>query len=198
MLHLPNFNNPFTIDCDASRSGFRVVLHQGEGTIAFFSCPFAPQHLKLAAYEHELIGLVQAIRHWRPYLWGRRFVVHTNHYALKFMLDQRLSTITQHHWVSKLFGFDFTVEYRSGRLNTVADVLSFRMEGDSHLGALSAPSYTLFDDLRRELRDDAGLRALRDSIVADHGTPWCVADGLILHGDRIYIPASLAALLKAL
>jgi hypothetical protein len=30
-------------------------------------------HLKLAAYEHELIGLVQAVRHWRPYLWGAPF-----------------------------------------------------------------------------------------------------------------------------
>lgn len=28
----------------------------------------------------------------------------TDHYALKFMLDQRLSTVPQHQWVSKLFG----------------------------------------------------------------------------------------------
>jgi hypothetical protein len=82
--------------------------------------------MKIAAYERELIGLVQAVRHWRPYLWGRPFVVRTDHYALKFMLDQRLSTIPQHHWISKLFGFDFRVEYRPGRLNTVADALSRR------------------------------------------------------------------------
>ena len=42
VLHLPNFNNPFTIDYDASGSGFKVVLHQGEGAIAFFSRPFTP------------------------------------------------------------------------------------------------------------------------------------------------------------
>ncbi|KAK1649459.1 hypothetical protein QYE76_067264 [Lolium multiflorum] len=41
-------------------------------------------------------------------------------------LDQRLSTVPQHQWISKLFGFDFTVEYRPGRLNTVADALSRR------------------------------------------------------------------------
>lgn len=68
VLHLPNFDNPFTVDCDASGSGFGAVLHQGEGAIAFFSRPFAPRHLKLAAYERELIGLVQAVRHWHPYL----------------------------------------------------------------------------------------------------------------------------------
>jgi hypothetical protein len=43
------------------------------------------------------------------------------------MLDQRLSTIPQHQWISKLFGFDFDVEYRPGRLNTVADALSQRV-----------------------------------------------------------------------
>ena len=104
----------FIVDCDASGSGFGAVLHQGSGPLAFFSRPFAARHVKLAAYERELIGLVQAVRHWRPYLWGRRFTVRTDHFSLKFMLDQRLSTVPQHQWISKLFGFDFTMEYRAG------------------------------------------------------------------------------------
>ena len=93
VLHLPDFDREFVVDCDASGSGFGAVLHQGAGPIAFFSRPFAARHLKVAAYERELIGLAQAVRHWRPYLWGRAFVVRTDHCALKFLLDQRLSTI---------------------------------------------------------------------------------------------------------
>lgn len=54
------------------------------------------------------------------------FTVQTDHYSLKYLLDQRLSTIPQHQWVSKLFGFDFSVEYKLGRLNIVADTLSCR------------------------------------------------------------------------
>ncbi|WVZ52904.1 LOW QUALITY PROTEIN: hypothetical protein U9M48_003906 [Paspalum notatum var. saurae] len=100
--------------CDASGAGCGAVLHQGEGPVAFFSRPMAPRHRGLAAYERELIGLVQAVRHWRPYLWGRPFKVRTDHYSLKFLLDQRLATIPQHHWVSKLLGFDFSVEYKPG------------------------------------------------------------------------------------
>jgi hypothetical protein len=64
-----------------------------------------PQHAKLAAYERELIGLVHAVRHWRTYLWAREFVVRTDHCSLKDLLDQRLSTIPRHTWVSKLFGY---------------------------------------------------------------------------------------------
>jgi hypothetical protein len=126
VLHLPDFEQYFVVECDASGSGFGAVLHQRQGPLAFFSRQFDPRHLKVAAYERELIGLVQAVKHWRPYLWGRMFVVRTDHYTLKFMLDQRLSTIPQHQWISKLFGYDFKVEYKPGRLNTVADALSRR------------------------------------------------------------------------
>jgi hypothetical protein len=75
------------MDCDASGAGFGAVLHQQDGPIAFYSRAIAPQHAKLAAYKHELIGLVQAVRHWRPYLWGQSFIICTDHYSLKFLLD---------------------------------------------------------------------------------------------------------------
>lgn len=194
VLHLPDFSRQFTVDCDASRSGFGVVLHQDAGAIAFFSRPFAARHLKLAAYERELIGLVQAVRHWRPYLWGRAFVVRTDHYALKFLLDQMLSTVPQHHWVSKLFGYDFAVEYRLGRLNTVADALSRRGDDDVHLHALTGPAFHLFDVLCRELQEDAILHAFRDSVVAERGAPWRLVDGLVLRGSRVFVPATSSIL----
>jgi hypothetical protein len=63
VLQLPDFDKSFIMDCDASGSGFGVVLHQQDGPIAFYSRAIAPQHAKLAAYERELIGLVQAVRH---------------------------------------------------------------------------------------------------------------------------------------
>jgi hypothetical protein len=70
---------------------------------------------------------------WRPYLWGRRFIVKTGHYSLKYLLDQCLATIPQHHWVGKLLGFDFSVEYKSGATNTVADALSRRDNEEADL-----------------------------------------------------------------
>jgi hypothetical protein len=109
VLHLLDFDKPFTVDHDASGSGFGAVVHQGAGALAFFSRPFAARHLKLAAYEWESIGLVQVVHHWRPYLWGRHFIVRIDHYALKFMLHQHLSTVPPHQWVSKLFGYNFAV-----------------------------------------------------------------------------------------
>jgi hypothetical protein len=47
----------------------------------------------------------------------------TDHYSLKFLLDQRLYSIPQCQWTSKLLGFDFHVEFKPGVANVVADSL---------------------------------------------------------------------------
>jgi hypothetical protein len=113
VLALPDFTKGFIVECDASTHGFGAVLLQDQHSIAYFSRPVAPGHRSLAAYERELIGQVHAVRHWRSYLWGRPYIVRTDHYSLKFLLDQCLATISQYHWVGKLLGFDFTVKYKS-------------------------------------------------------------------------------------
>jgi hypothetical protein len=97
VLQLPDFDKLFVVDCDASGSGFGAVLHQGAGPLAFFSRAIAPHHAKLAAYERELIGLVKAVRHWRPYLllWQYSIRVKSSLLeALDLLPDQNIPPFT--------------------------------------------------------------------------------------------------------
>jgi hypothetical protein len=198
ILQMLDFDMPFVVDCDASGIIFGTVLHQGEGPLAFFSRPFAARHHKLAAYERELIGLVQAVRHWRPNLWGRSFRVRTDHYSLKFLLDQHLSTVPQHQWISKLFGFDFTVEYRPGHLNTVTDALSRHNTEDvaddvattcTVLCIRFGPSFAFIDDINRVTSTIADAQELCGRLDAGElGAPWRLDDGLLLHERRLFVP----------
>jgi hypothetical protein len=189
MLQMLDFDRAFIVDCDASGVGFGAVLHQDAGPLAFFSHPFAARHHKLAAYERELIGLFQAMRHWHPYFWGRHFLVRIDQYSLKFLLDQRLSTVPQHQWINKLFGFDFAVEYKLGCLNTMADALSRRDMEDNTVLALSGPTFSFIDHIRAATgtADDSRhlLQRLQDGDLA---APWRLEDGLLLHGSRVYMP----------
>jgi hypothetical protein len=73
ILQLPDFDRDFIVECDVSDTGLGVVLHQGGGPVVFFSCQLALWHTKLAAYERELIGLVQAVCHWQCTFGGRRW-----------------------------------------------------------------------------------------------------------------------------
>jgi hypothetical protein len=143
----------------------------------------------LAAYERELIGLVNAIRHWCLYLWGHTLVVRMDHYSLKFLLNQKLATIPQHQWASKLFGFHFRVEYKLGVANVVTDAFSSRDSGaESSLAALSTPEFTLFDDIRQEFDSNPTLQMIRDEIVAgERGDQWQVIDGLVTVAGKVYV-----------
>jgi hypothetical protein len=183
LLQLPDFTKRFFIDCDASGSGFGAVLHQGDGAIAFFSRPVSRHHQKLPAYERELIGLVKAVRHWRPYVWGRPFTVRTDHYSLKFLLDQRLSTIPQHTWVSKLFGYDITVEYRPGKLNGAADALSRRDEDMGTMYTISSPSFDLFATLKAEAESDSQVAAICKQLADGTASPVGL-QRMVCYGSR--------------
>ena len=100
----------------------------------------------------------------------------------------------QHQWISKLFGFDFAVEYRPGRLNIVADALPHRgmEEGTTTVPtahALSGPTFALFDDIRRATIAATDAQQLLHRLQAGElPAPWHFDDGLLLHGSRIFVP----------
>jgi hypothetical protein len=193
ILAMPYFSKQFIVECDASSHGFGVVLVQDGHPVAFYSRPVAPRHSTLAAYERKLIGLVQAVRHWRRYLWGRHFIVKTDHYSLKYLLDQRLATICQHHWVGKLLGFDFAVEYKASAINVVADALSRRDTPEAgNILALSASRFDFIEHLWQSQLTDPALVAIHDEVRAGScGEPWALVDGMVQYVGRLYItPAS--------
>jgi hypothetical protein len=132
---------------------------------------------------------MKEVRHWRPYVWGRPFKGRTDHYSLKFILDQRLTTIPQHTWVSKLFRYDLEVEYRPGKLNGAADALSRRDEELATVYHISQPTFDLFNTLRTEAAADPQVATLAAKLAAgsaDEG--WLQADGLLLFKGKIFVP----------
>jgi hypothetical protein len=44
VLALPDFGQPFIVECDASTHGFGAILLQGQHPVSFFSRPVAPRH----------------------------------------------------------------------------------------------------------------------------------------------------------
>ncbi|GKE61755.1 ty3-gypsy retrotransposon protein, partial [Tanacetum coccineum] len=72
ILGLPNFDETFIVETDASATGIGTVLLQKEQPLSFFSRKLGPRMCIAATYEKELFAIVEAIYKWRQYLIGRR------------------------------------------------------------------------------------------------------------------------------
>ncbi|GJW47595.1 retrotransposon-related protein [Tanacetum coccineum] len=65
VLALPNFQQTFVVETDASDEGIGAVLQQNRHPIAFLSRSLAPRHKGLSTYEKELWAVVYALEKWR-------------------------------------------------------------------------------------------------------------------------------------
>ncbi|XP_038998743.1 uncharacterized protein LOC120124050 [Hibiscus syriacus] len=124
VLALPNFEQKFFLETDASSRGIGAVLSQAGRPIAYLSKALGPKHADLSIYEKEYLAILMAVSHWRHYLESGSFVIKTYHEPLKHLLEQKLTTTIQKKGLTKLLGLDYTIQYRKGKTNKVADALS--------------------------------------------------------------------------
>lgn len=73
------------------------------------------------------MALVLFVQHWRHYLLGCNFKVYIDHWSLKHLLQQCITTKDQQCWLSKLLGFQFEIVYKPKLKNKVVDALSRKL-----------------------------------------------------------------------
>lgn len=122
-LKIADVDEPFTVITDASGTGIGGILMQGGHPVAFDSRRLTPTEAKWSATEQEMLGVVYHLEKWRCYLEGVHFTVVTDHQPNTWFASQRQLSPRQARWYERLRSFDFTWEYRPGRLNA-ADPLS--------------------------------------------------------------------------
>ncbi|GJZ18146.1 reverse transcriptase domain-containing protein [Tanacetum coccineum] len=87
ILALPEGNDDFVVNCDASHQGLGAVLMQREKVIAYASRQLKPNEEIYTTHDLELGAVVFALKIWRHYLYGTKCTVFTDHKSLQHVLD---------------------------------------------------------------------------------------------------------------
>lgn len=126
VLKFPDIRKPFEVISDASVHGTGGVLVQEGRPVAYTSTKFSAAEKNYTTTEQELLGVINALKQWRCYLEGPQITLVTDHNPNTFIDTQKsLSRLSrrQVRWIEHLARFNYTWEYRPGRIN-VADPLS--------------------------------------------------------------------------
>ena len=124
VLALPNSNDEFELETDASDVGIGAVLSQGGRVVEFASRRLNPAERNYSVTERELLAIVWAIEKWRKYLFGKRFLLSTDHRPLTFIQTVKEPRGRIARWISRIQEYDFRIQYKLGKENHVADCLS--------------------------------------------------------------------------
>ncbi|KAL0456011.1 UNVERIFIED_CONTAM: Retrovirus-related Pol polyprotein from transposon.6 [Sesamum latifolium] len=107
--------------------------------IAYLSKALAAKKLGMSTYEKLSLELLLVVTKWRHYLQGNHFIIRIDKKSRKHILDQRIDSILQQKWVTKLLGLSYEVQYKRGNDNRAANALS-RLEHENlelHSGSIT-------------------------------------------------------------
>lgn len=128
ILRFPDFTKQFRVTTDASQVALGAVLSQIHGDddmpIAFASKQLNPAETRYSAIERELLGIVWAVEYFRPYLYGRKFLILTDHKPLVWTDKLKETSARISRWKERLAPYNWEIQHKKGVENVVADWLS--------------------------------------------------------------------------
>ncbi|GKC66539.1 putative mitochondrial protein, partial [Tanacetum coccineum] len=135
VLVLPNFEQEFVVETDASGKGIGAVM------------------------------LVAALDKWKGYLLDSHFKIRTYHFNLKYLLNQKLTTSFQFKWLPKLLGYDYEIVYKKGSENVAADALSrVDSSGELLQISISSISSSVWDKVKDSWKNNLETQNLIKSL----------------------------------
>ncbi|GBN85459.1 Transposon Ty3-I Gag-Pol polyprotein [Araneus ventricosus] len=130
VLTYPRTDKEFILDTDASNEGIGAVLSQKIGNeecvIAYFSKSLGKPERNYCVTRKELLAIVKSIEHFHYYLYGRKFLLRTDHASLRWLLNFREPEGQIALWIQRLQEYDFEIQHRKGTSYGNADALSRR------------------------------------------------------------------------
>lgn len=128
LLQYPDYDKPFVLTTDASNVAVGAVLSQGkignDKPVAYASRTLSDTESRYSTIERELLAIVWAVKHFRPYLYGKKFFIYTDHRPLIWLRSLKDPSSKLTRWRLRLQDYDYEMIHKDGKQNTNADALS--------------------------------------------------------------------------
>lgn len=99
-------------------------MGQNEHPIAYYIRKLSPLTTSINLFQGVVSNNRRGTKMSALYILGNHFTIRMDYRSLKNLLSQAIQTPNQKVFLTKLFGFTFTIVYRDGRENLAEDVLS--------------------------------------------------------------------------
>ncbi|KAE8982751.1 hypothetical protein PR002_g23444 [Phytophthora rubi] len=169
ILALPDEDRPFSVVCDASDFAICAMLQMDaegrERVVSFQSRQLKAAENHYPVHDKELLAMKYVLVKFRVHLLGQKpFVIYTDHASMRTATSSPHLSQRMARWLSFFAEYNFTVEYKPGKQNVLADALSRRTDYElAHLAYLESPLYEL---VREAYVDDDDLAGLVEALSA--------------------------------
>ncbi|GFR27629.1 retrovirus-related Pol polyprotein from transposon 17.6 [Trichonephila clavata] len=121
ILVYPDPEKQFILDTDASHESVGAVLSQEingqEHVIAYWSKCLSKPERNYCVTRKELLAIIKAVENFHSYLYGRKFLLRTDHASLTWLLNFKNTEGQIARWIQKLEEYDFEIKHRKGSLH---------------------------------------------------------------------------------
>ncbi|XP_062599512.1 uncharacterized protein LOC134261046 [Saccostrea cucullata] len=130
ILKLPDLSKQFILQADASDRGIGTVLMQFDEhsglklPVAYASRKLKDSESKYSTIEKECLAIVWAVQKFHLYLYGREFLIETDHQSLIYLNKAKVINARIMRWALGLQSYRYRVIAIRGRDNQGADYLS--------------------------------------------------------------------------
>ena len=128
VLKLPELQKEFVLRTDASDVGIGAALMQEQDgklfPVSYASRKLLPREQNYSTIERECLAIIWAVQKFHMYLYGRPFVIQTDHRSLTYLDKAKFLNGRIMRWAMTLQQYDYRIESIQGRDNVEADYLS--------------------------------------------------------------------------
>ena len=87
ILKIADLDKEFVVCTNACKRGLRGVMMHEEHVVCYDSRKLNEHEQNYMAHDLELATIIDALKMWRHYLLGRRFILMSDHSELRYLFD---------------------------------------------------------------------------------------------------------------